>query len=48
MEGTTTNGDYLISFKKGAFDIKEPIKIFCFKYENRHFNPGLDSIGVFN
>ena len=43
-EGTTTNGKYLISFKKGAFMNMFPIKIFCIKYDVRNFNPALDTI----
>jgi len=43
-EGTTTNGKYLISFKKGAFMNMFPIKIFCIKYDVRNFNTALDTI----
>jgi lysophosphatidylcholine acyltransferase/lyso-PAF acetyltransferase len=45
-EGTTTNGKYIISYKKGAFEPLLPIKMFCLKYGLRHFNPSLDSIGM--
>ncbi|EGR34529.1 hypothetical protein IMG5_008380, partial [Ichthyophthirius multifiliis] len=44
-EGTTTNGKYLISFKKGAFETFAPIKIFCLQYPVRRFNVSLDSLG---
>ena len=45
-EGTTTNGEYLISFKKGAFLPLAPIKIKCLKYNNPRFNPSLDVLGA--
>lgn len=44
-EGTTTNGHYLISFKKGAFLKNYPIKIICLKYEERNFAVSYDGIG---
>ena len=36
-EGTTTNGKYIISFKRGAFAHMFPVKIFCLKYDARYF-----------
>lgn len=33
-EGTTTNGDYLLKFKKGAFEPIMPIKIYYFRFKN--------------
>jgi lysophosphatidylcholine acyltransferase/lyso-PAF acetyltransferase len=44
-EGTTTNGKYLISFKKGAFFTLDPIQIVCLKYEERSFALSYDCIG---
>jgi len=41
-EGTTTNGEYLASFKKGAFTPLAPVKITCLKYTGPRFNPSLD------
>ena len=46
-EGTTTNGKYLISFKKGAFMTMNPIKIICMKYHERNFALSYDVIGDF-
>eukprot|EP01017_Pseudomicrothorax_dubius_P034851 TRINITY_DN4820_c0_g2_i1.p1 TRINITY_DN4820_c0_g2~~TRINITY_DN4820_c0_g2_i1.p1 ORF type:complete len:361 (-),score=65.45 TRINITY_DN4820_c0_g2_i1:161-1243(-) len=43
-EGTTTNGQALISFKKGAFAPLVPVSIYCLKYESM-ISPSLDSIG---
>lgn len=34
-EGTCTNGKYLLSFKKGAFESFSPIKIFYFRFFDR-------------
>jgi len=44
-EGTTSNGRYIIGFKKGAFEPFMPMKIYCLKYDVRNFSPSLDSIG---
>jgi len=41
-EGTTSNGKYVISFKKGAFEPGKPMKIITIKYLNKNFNPALD------
>ena len=35
-EGTTTTGNYRISFKKGAFAHMFPVKIFGLKYDARY------------
>lgn len=43
-EGTSTNGDYLISFKKGAFEPLLPVKIVCLEYPARHMNISFDSV----
>lgn len=32
-EGTTTNGDYVLNFKKGAFSTPAPLKVFGLKYK---------------
>lgn len=34
-EGTTTNGNYVIPFKKGAFILGTPLKIMALKYKGR-------------
>lgn len=34
-EGTCSNGKYLLSFKKGAFEPLAPIKIVYFKFYDR-------------
>lgn len=44
-EGTTTNGKFLISFKKGAFFTIDPVKIICLKYQERRFGLSYDGIG---
>jgi len=46
-EGTCSNGKYIISFKKGAFEPLAPIKIYLFKFNDRHFHPYLDSIPIY-
>ena len=38
-EGTTSNGEYLLTFKKGAFHPMRPVKIVCLKYETSGFYP---------
>lgn len=45
-EGTTSNGKYLISFKKGAFESLKPIKIVCLKYYDRNFNLSMDKLDL--
>ena len=32
-EGTTSNGEQLLTFKKGSFTTFTPVKILCIKYE---------------
>lgn len=44
-EGTTTNGKHVISFKKGAFLPREPIKIYALKFDADVFNPFVDEVG---
>jgi len=45
-EGTTSNGEYLISFKKGAFMHLNPVKIYAIKYTNKKFSPAFDALGI--
>jgi len=47
-EGTTTNGEYLISFKKGAFINFSPVKIYGIQYTNKNFSPAFDTLGMGN
>jgi lysophosphatidylcholine acyltransferase/lyso-PAF acetyltransferase len=46
-EGTTTNGDYIISFKKGAFFTHFPVQIVCLKYKKRYFNVAYDVLDYY-
>ncbi|XP_075648692.1 lysophospholipid acyltransferase LPEAT1 isoform X1 [Castanea sativa] len=43
-EGTTTNGDYLLPFKTGAFLSKVPVRPVILRYPYRRFSPAWDSI----
>ncbi|XP_059452965.1 lysophospholipid acyltransferase LPEAT1 isoform X1 [Corylus avellana] len=43
-EGTTTNGDYLLPFKTGAFLPKAPVLPVILRYPCRRFSPAWDSI----
>ena len=45
-EGTTSNGEQLISFKKGAFINMSPIQILCLDYKDRHFKSCLDEMDM--
>lgn len=38
-EGTTGNGQYLLTFKKGAFCLNQPLKIICMKYSSNMYKP---------
>ncbi|ORX60816.1 hypothetical protein BCR36DRAFT_365405 [Piromyces finnis] len=38
-EGTTTNGDYLIDFKYGAFYPHFPVQPIAIKYKYKYYNP---------
>lgn len=38
-EGTTTNGQCLIDFKRGAFVPGVPVKPVVLKYPSHHYNP---------
>jgi len=43
-EGTTTNGNYLITFKKGAFIAGLPVKPVVIRYPHKYFNPAYETI----
>ncbi|KAL8145066.1 lysophospholipid acyltransferase LPEAT1-like isoform X1 [Apium graveolens] len=43
-EGTTTNGDYLLPFKTGAFLPKAPVLPVILRYPHQRFSPAWDSI----
>uniref|UniRef100_A0A7N2QYA9 Phospholipid/glycerol acyltransferase domain-containing protein n=1 Tax=Quercus lobata TaxID=97700 RepID=A0A7N2QYA9_QUELO len=43
-EGTTTNGDYLLPFKTGAFLSTVPVRPVILRYPYRRFSPAWDSI----
>lgn len=43
-EGTTTNGDYLLPFKTGAFLAKTPVMPVILKYPYERFSPAWDTI----
>ncbi|KAI7729347.1 hypothetical protein M8C21_004801 [Ambrosia artemisiifolia] len=43
-EGTTTNGDYILPFKTGAFLAKAPVLPVILKYPYERFSPAWDSI----
>ncbi|XP_028552621.1 lysophospholipid acyltransferase LPEAT1 isoform X2 [Dendrobium catenatum] len=43
-EGTTTNGDYLLPFKTGAFLAKVPVLPVILRYPYQRFSPAWDSI----
>ncbi|NP_001352256.1 Lysophospholipid acyltransferase LPEAT1 isoform 2 [Zea mays] len=43
-EGTTTNGDYLLPFKTGAFLAGAPVQPVILKYPYRRFSPAWDSM----
>ncbi|XWS24330.1 hypothetical protein CRYUN_Cryun28dG0092200 [Craigia yunnanensis] len=43
-EGTTTNGDYLLSFKTGAFLARAPVVPVILRYPYQRFSPAWDTI----
>ncbi|KAL2611288.1 hypothetical protein R1flu_022980 [Riccia fluitans] len=43
-EGTTTNGDYLLPFKTGAFLAEAPVQPVILKYPFKRFSPAWESI----
>uniref|UniRef100_A0A453ET74 Uncharacterized protein n=1 Tax=Aegilops tauschii subsp. strangulata TaxID=200361 RepID=A0A453ET74_AEGTS len=42
--GTTTNGDYLLPFKTGAFLARAPLQPVILRYPCRRFSPAWDSM----
>ena len=38
-EGTVSNGDYLLTFKKGAFFGLRPCRVLCYRYETNEYKP---------
>lgn len=45
-EGTTSNGEYILSFKKGAFVNRTPLRLYAIKYTNKNFSPAFDTLGI--
>lgn len=45
-EGTTSNGRYVLPFKRGAFSNLQPVKVVCLRYEDGYFNLALDNLGM--
>lgn len=45
-EGTTTNGDYLIEFKRGAFMSMSALTVVCIKYHDKINNVCIDAFGT--
>eukprot|EP00898_Chlorokybus_atmophyticus_P002401 jgi/Chlat1/3161/Chrsp219S00797 len=43
-EGTTTNGEYLLPFKTGAFLAGAPVKPVLLRYKWQHFSPAWETI----
>lgn len=43
-EGTTSSGDYLLKFKRGAFVPGTPVKMAVLRYPFQQFNPAFDSM----
>jgi lysophosphatidylcholine acyltransferase/lyso-PAF acetyltransferase len=43
-EGTTTNGDFLLPFKTGAFLARVPVLPVILRYPYKRFSPAWDSI----
>ncbi|KAF8748872.1 hypothetical protein HU200_012799 [Digitaria exilis] len=43
-EGTTTNGDYILPFKTGAFIAKAPVQPVILRYPYKRFNPAWESM----
>ena len=43
-EGTTSNGKYLMEFKRGAFAANLPVKPVCIKYSGGHYRPTFESL----
>ena len=47
-EGTTSNGEQLLTFKKGSFTTLTPVKILCVKYESDMLIPFDCEMGMLN
>eukprot|EP01080_Neovahlkampfia_damariscottae_P006596 gene6596-10759_t len=47
-EGTTTNGNFILPFKKGAFFAGLPVQIMIIKQHWNHFQPTWETIPEFN
>uniref|UniRef100_R7WDF3 Uncharacterized protein n=1 Tax=Aegilops tauschii TaxID=37682 RepID=R7WDF3_AEGTA len=47
-EGTTTNGDYLLPFKTGAFLARAPVQPVILRYPYKRFSPAWDSMDGFS
>ena len=47
-EGTTTNGKFILPFKKGAFFAGLPVQIMIIKNHWKHFQPTWETIPEFN
>jgi len=45
-EGTTSNGEYILSFKKGAFANLTPVKIYGLQYTKESYSPAFDSLAI--
>lgn len=45
-EGTTTNGSYLLPFRKGAFVAQVPVQPILLHYQTDRFNPAWESISI--
>ena len=43
-EGTTSNGKYLLKFRRGAFVLGEPVKPVVIKFPSKNFSPCWESI----
>lgn len=43
-EGTTTNGDYLLPFRTGAFLARVPVQPVILRYPYTMFSPAWDSM----
>ena len=45
-EGTTTDGKGLLDFKRGPFDIQNPVKLYNIKYKNDFIDQNLNFISL--
>ena len=44
----TTNGESLLPFKRGDFDIDAPMKMTNIKYKSKYFDPNMNFVTVPN